>query len=90
MYDYANCRGYSNTAMAGTNGKRLTHSAAGKGVALGTDSYPQFGAHLLDVIQNDGTWTLIIAETGAIANSGTWSSGYPLAESRWGRPTSAR
>mgnify|MGYP000287628907 CR=1 FL=1 len=36
MYDYANCRGYSNTAMAGTNGKRLTHSAAGKGVALGS------------------------------------------------------
>lgn len=90
MHDYANCTGYTNTPMAGTSGKRLTNSAAAKGVALTDASYTQFGSHMQYIIRNDGSWSLIVAESGAIVNSGTWTAGYPLAESRSGRPSSAR
>lgn len=88
-HDYTNCFGYTNTPMAGTNGKRMTNSAAQKGIALTDASYPQFGAHLQYVIRNDYTWSLISAESGAIVNYGTWTAGYPLQGDKGGKPSSA-
>lgn len=89
-HDYTNCFGYENTPMAGTNGKRLTNSAAMKGIALTDASHPQFGAHLQYIIRNDYTWTLISAEAGGIVNYGTWTAGYPQTDVKGGKPSSAQ
>lgn len=81
--DFTSCGAYTPDAVMGPTGRALAGSGV-RGYALTEASAAQFGLSFGWVVNNDGTWAVYSAESGALINSGTWSAGYPPSNARAG------
>lgn len=75
VYDQGTNCGGPNIQAGGPAGRNMMGAKILKsGGVFMPDLYPYFGATVLWVVNDDGTWA-IVDTTGSVWNSGTWTAG---------------